>query len=248
MRVLAVVGLKGGVGKTSAAVNLAALAAQSGKRTLLWDLDPQAAATHCLHLKPKLKGGAERLLGGHRDGLAGVARPTDLKRLLVVPADTTLRDTERLLGDARKPSRLIRKLLATMKREVDVIILDCPPGLGALTVVVAENADLLLLPVVPTPLAVRAFESYVEVLADEGTPKDVFAPFLSMIDRRKPIQRRIESDIRKDKRFLGAAIPESSAVERMGDRRVPTVVSSPRSNASQEYRLLWAEAAERGNV
>ncbi len=236
------------MGKTSAAVNLAALAAQSGPRTLLWDLDPQAAATHCLHLKPKLKGGAERLLGGHRDGLATVARPTDLERLYVVPADTTLRDTERLLDRARRPSRLIRKLLGTVKGDIDVVILDTPPGLGALTEVVAENADLLLLPVVPTPLAVRAFESYVDFLADRDTPKDLFAPFLSMIDRRKPIHRQIEADIRKDKRFLGAAVPESSAVERMGERRAPTVVSSPHCTASQQYRKLWAEAAERGNV
>ncbi len=248
MRVIAVTGLKGGVGKTSAAVNLAALAAQSGARTLLWDLDPQAAATHCLHLKPKLKGGAERLLGGHRDGLAGVARPTDLKRLQVVPADTTLRATEQLLGDARKPSKLIRKLLAAMKRDLDVIILDCPPGLGALTEVVAENADLLLLPVVPTPLAVRAFESYAEFLTDHGTPKDVLAPFVSMVDRRKPIQRKLADKLQGDKRFLGAAIPESSAIERMGDRRVPTVVSSPRCTASREYRKLWAEAAERASA
>lgn len=248
MRVLAVCGLKGGVGKTSAAVNLAALAALSGQRTLLWDLDPQAAATHCLHLKPKLKGGAERLLAGHRDGLATVARPTDLERLYVVPADTTLRDTERLLGSARRPSRLIRKLLGTVKGQVDVLFLDTPPGLGALTEVVAENADLLLLPVVPTPLAVRAFESYAEFLADRDTPKDLFAPFLSMIDRRKPIHRQIEADIRKDKRFLGAAVPESAAVERMGERRAPTVVSSPHCTASRQYRKLWAEAAERGNV
>jgi len=177
-----------------------------------------------------------------------VARSTEFKRLQVVPADTTLRETERMLGDARRPSRLVRKLLATAKKEIDVLILDCPPGMGALTEVVADNADLLLLPVVPTPLAVRAFDHYVEFLTEHGTPKYVLAPFLSMIDRRKPLQRRLEAQIRKDKRFLGAAIPESSAVERMGERRIPTVLASPRSTATLEYRRLWAEASERANV
>ena len=72
MRVVAVTGLKGGVGKTSTAVNLAALSAASGMRTLLWDLDPQGAATFCLDLKPKLRGGGRRLIGG--GGLAGSGR------------------------------------------------------------------------------------------------------------------------------------------------------------------------------
>lgn len=244
---LAVTGLKGGVGKTSTAVNLAALSAEAGHRTMLWDLDSQAAATHCLHLKPKLKGGVTRLLSGQR-GLLQVSRPTEIDRLLVVPADTTLRDTDRVLLDARRPSRMVRKLLAGLKQEIDVVVLDCPPGIGTLTEVVADNADLLLVPVVPTPLAVRAYEQYVAVLTEYGTPKVVFAPYLSMIDRRKPLQRRLEQELRSDKRFLAAAIPESSAVERMGERREPTVLASPRSTASAEYRRLWVEAAERAHI
>ena len=67
MRVVAVAGAKGGVGKTAAAVNLAILSARSGHRTLLWDLDPQGAATHCYRAQAKVKGGATRLLGGKRD-------------------------------------------------------------------------------------------------------------------------------------------------------------------------------------
>ena len=67
MRVVAVAGAKGGVGKTAAAVNLAMLAAEAGHRTLLWDLDPQGAATHCYRARARVKGGATRLLGGKLD-------------------------------------------------------------------------------------------------------------------------------------------------------------------------------------
>src|SRR5690606_17131334 len=98
MYVIAVTGLKGGVGKTSTAVNLAALSAEAGYRTLLWDLDPQGAATHCLDLKPKLKGGASRLIGGGRGGLERVARSTSIERLEVVPADASVREIDRVLS------------------------------------------------------------------------------------------------------------------------------------------------------
>src|SRR3954447_25037367 len=92
MRVVACTGLKGGVGKTSTAVNLATLSAGEGLRTLLWDVDAQGAATYCLQLKPKLKGGASKLFGAARGGLGDVARATSVEGLVMVPADSTLRE------------------------------------------------------------------------------------------------------------------------------------------------------------
>lgn len=249
MRVLAVTGLKGGVGKTSAAVNLATLAAAEGRRTLLWDLDPQGAATFCLDLKPKLKGGASRLIGGSRGGLATVSRRTSIDRLTVVPADTSVRDIDRVLSVSGKPTKPIRRLLAGTKDTADVVVLDCPPGITAVVEAVVSVADVLLVPVVPEPLPLRALERFGEFLADtrSASPK-ISAPFISMIDRRKPVHRRIEAEIRIRGGFLGAAIPESSAVARMGEEQVPAVLSAPRSLAAAEYRKLWAEAFERAGT
>lgn len=249
MRVIAVTGLKGGVGKTSTAVNLAALSAAAGHRTLLWDLDPQGAATYCLDLKPKLRGGASRLIGGGRGGLGAVARHTNIERLDVVPADTTVREIDRVLSLSGKPSRPIRRLLAGTKGSADVVVLDCPPGLSAVVEAVASVADVLLVPVVPEPLPLRALERFTEFLADTKTasPK-IVAPFMSMIDRRKPIHRRVEAEIRARGGFLGAAIPESSAVARMGEDQIPVVLSSPLSLAASEYRKLWAETSERAGL
>ncbi len=249
MRVIAVTGLKGGVGKTSTAVNLAALSAQAGYRTLLWDLDPQGAATYCFALRPKLKGGAMRLIGGGRGGLAAVARHTNIAGLDVVPADHSVREIDRVLSLSAKPAKPIRRLIAGTKSSADVVVLDCPPGLSAVVEAVASVADVLLVPVIPEPLPFRALERFSEFLAETkvASPK-IVAPFLSMIDRRKPIHRRVEAEIRARGGFLGAAIPESSAVARMGEEQVPMVLSAPRSLAAAEYRKLWAEASERAGL
>ena len=246
MHVIAVTGLKGGVGKTSTAVNLAALSAGAGHRTLLWDLDPQGAATYCLDLKPKLKGGASRLIGGGRGGLHAVARRSSIDGLEVVPADASVREIDRVLSLSAKPAKPIRKLLAGTKDHADVVVLDCPPGLTAVVEAAASVADVLLVPILPEPLPVRALERFSEFLSDTkaASPK-IMAPFISMIDRRKPLHRRMEITIRDRGGFLGAAIPESSAVARMSEEQIPVVLSAPRSLAAGEYRKLWAEATER---
>lgn len=244
MRVIALTGLKGGVGKTAAAVNLAALAAAAGQRTLVWDLDPQGAATHCFRLKPKVKGGAAKLLGGDRE-LRAVIKATDHPLLDLVPGDVTMRDADVMLAAARKPARVVRRLLATARKDYDLALLDCAPGLGTVAETVTSVADLLLVPVIPAPLGLRALDQYLAFCTDHLRSPDTVAPFLSLIDRRKPLHRSVEAKIRADHRFLGAAVPMSSAVERMGNEQVPTVIAAPRSLASAGYRMLWAEVRER---
>ncbi len=249
MRVVAVTGLKGGVGKTSTAVNLAALSALEGRRTLLWDLDPQGAATYCLDLKPKLRGGATKLLRGGRGGLAGVAKLCSVEHLEVVPADHSVREIDKVLSVSGKPGKPIRRLLAGTKGSADVVVLDCPPGLSSVVEAVATVADVLLVPVVPEPLPFRALERFSTFLTEtHAASPEILAPFLSMIDRREPLHRRVEAEIRETGRFLAAAIPESSAVARMGEEQVPSVISSPNSLATTEYRKLWAETAERAGL
>ena len=246
MRVIAVTGLKGGVGKTSTAVNLAALAAVDGCRTLLWDLDPQGAATYCVAAKPKLRGGATKLLTGTRGGLLGASRRTNVEGLRVVPADSSVREVDRLLWASNRPTKLLRRLLGGVRDEVDIVVLDCPPGLSPVVEAVATVADLLLVPVVPEPLPFRALARYEDFLRDtRAASPQILGPFLSMVDRRKPMHRRIEAEVLASGRFIGAAIPESSAVARMGEEQLPAVVSSPYSLAGREYRKLWAEALER---
>ena len=157
MRVVAVAGAKGGVGKTAAAVNLAMLSAEVGFRTLLWDLDPQGAATHCYRARARVKGGATRLLGGKRD-LEAYVRHTDYDRLDLLPADPSFRVVDTILATRRWPDRVLRKLLRPLDGSYDVVILDCAPGLGVVTESVVAASDLVLAPIIPAPLAVRSLD------------------------------------------------------------------------------------------
>ena len=102
--VLASYNIKGGVGKTSAAVNLAYLAAREGASTLLWDLDPQGASTYLLRVKPKVKGGGRRLVHGETDAEARI-KGTDYDRLDLLPADFSYRHMDLHLDDTKRPTR-----------------------------------------------------------------------------------------------------------------------------------------------
>jgi cellulose biosynthesis protein BcsQ len=243
MRVVAVAGAKGGVGKTAAAVNLAMLSAEVGFRTLLWDLDPQGAATHCYRARARVKGGATRLLGGKRD-LEAYVRHTDYDRLDLLPADPSFRVVDTILSTRRWPDRVLRKLLRPLDGSYDVVILDCAPGLGVVTESVVAASDLVLAPIIPAPLAVRSLDQLEEFVQGHRPGMPLLA-FLSMLDERKVLHRQIVAQVRGDRRFALAAVPSSSAVERMGMEQIPAILASPQNLAAVAYRRLWAEVEDR---
>ncbi len=243
MRVVAVAGAKGGVGKTATAVNLAMLSAAAGYRTLLWDLDPQGAATHCYRARARVKGGATRLLGGKRE-LDAYVRHTDYDGLDLLPADPSFRVVDTILATRRWPDRVLRKLLRPLDGSYDVVVLDCAPGLGIVTESVLVASDLVLAPIIPAPLAVRSLDQLDEFIR-ENRPGLPLLAFLSMLDERKVLHRQVISQVRGDRRFALAAVPMSSAVERMGMEQVPAVLASPQNLAAIAYRRLWAEVEDR---
>ncbi len=104
MKILATYNIKGGVGKTSTAVNLAYLAAKEGYRTLLWDLDPQGAASFCFRIKPKVKGGVQAIRR-RKNILDKAVKATDYEGLDLIPADFSFRNFDQVFGDAKKPEK-----------------------------------------------------------------------------------------------------------------------------------------------
>ena len=244
MKVLATYNIKGGVGKTAAAVNLAYLAARDGRRTLLWDLDPQAAATYTLRVRPRVKGGGKALVRG-KTSLDQAVRATELDNLDLVPADFTYRNLDLALDAAKKPTRRIARLLAPLADDYDVAFLDCPPGMSLVSENVLRAVDVLLVPLIPTTLSVRTLEQLADFVAGIERPPALF-PFFSMVDGRKRLHREVIGDLRASRDDLAATvIPNLSLVEQMAVHRAPLPVFAPHSRVTRSYEELWREVQGR---
>jgi chromosome partitioning protein len=248
MKILATYNIKGGVGKTAAAVNLSYLAARDGYRTLLWDLDPQGAASFLFRVKPRVKGGGKALIQGRRP-LDEAIKGTDFDNLDLLPADFTYRNLDLLLDEAKRPERRLASLLAPLKRDYDIVILDCPPSISLLSESVLHAADLLLVPLIPTTLSVRTLDQLTDFVGEFNGHRPGVLAFFSMIDRRKRLHTQIAQDLPAQRAdFAAAAIPALSAVEQMSVQRAPVAVFAPRSQAAVQYAGLWREARERSGL
>jgi len=241
MNVLAVYSIKGGVGKTSSAVNLAHTASRTGHRTLVWDLDPQGASSYYFRIKPKIKGGSKDLIAGKRE-LDGLIKGTDFENLDLLPADFSFRNLDLVLDAKKKPTQQLKKLLKPLADEYDFIFLDCPPNISLLSEAVFEAADILLSPIIPTTLSLRTLEQLEKFIEDNDLNKLTLIPFFSMVDRRKKMHRDIMDNLLETHpEILTTAIPYASDIERMGLERMPLGGYTRKSQSTVAYDALWQE-------
>lgn len=241
MRVLAFYSFKGGVGKTAAAVNVAWEAARGGLPTLFWDLDPQGASSWYLGHDAGLRGSARKLVRQRQPVGREVCR-TPWESLHLLPADKGYRHLDLALSKADAGARTLADLLRPLSEEYALTILDCPPSYSRLAESVFRAADLMAVPVIPTPLSLRVWEELREHFRDDALSRKRLVPFLSMVDRRRRMHREwTDGSGPSLKRQTDTWIPYASHVEQMGLMRAPVGSYAPRSDAAGAYRKLWSE-------
>jgi chromosome partitioning protein len=245
MRIVAVTNIKGGVGKTTTAVNLSYLCAAGGRPTVLWDLDPQGAATYTLRCEPNERASVRKLLAGKRE-LPELIVASDYEKLDVLPADFSYRNFDVHLSERRKPTERLLRMSRSLGERYGALFLDCPPGISLLSENVLRAADVVVVPLVPTPLSVRMLVQLQDFVTGQGWSDIKLLPFFSMVDRRKSLHREVISSTREQfPSLLATEVPYASEIERMTLRRAPLPAFAPSSAAGLIYAALWAEVEGR---
>jgi cellulose biosynthesis protein BcsQ len=245
VEIIAVSNIKGGVGKTTTAVNLAYLSAAAGWRTLLWDLDPQGGATHAIGADATIDGGAKDLVRGHSD-LEEVIVSTAYENLDLLPGDLSLRRIDVHLNERKHPTQRLLKMSRSLRGRYAALFIDCAPGMSLLSENVLRAADAIVVPLVPSPLSVRMLSQLTEFVDEQGWRDLAVLPFFSMVDRRRTLHRQVIEEARGQfPQLLATEVPYWSEIERMTQRRAPLPAFAPKSPAAQIYVALWGEIDDR---
>ena len=243
-RIIACYNLKGGVGKTTAAVNLA-YAASRARRVLLWDLDPQGAASYFFRIRPKVKGGVKKLLSGKRK-LADFIKATNFENLDLMPADFSYRNLDLYLRKKKKTRERLAQLLEPVRGDYDYVILDSPPGISLMHENIFQAAEALVVPLIPTFLSLRVYEKLKTYFDKHGWTAVQLLPFLSMVDRRRSLHRDMVGQFARDHaESLRTWIGYASMVELMGRYRAPLQTFAQASEPAQAFDTLWKEVTSR---
>jgi len=228
---------KGGTGKSTSAINLAALSALEGSKTLLWDLDPQGSASYVLSPESGLEHSAKKLLSGQKDWIKEV-QSTRIPGLSLIPGDSSLRNWDILLENEKGSKKLLGSWLKPLKDNFETIILDCPPGLSLLSENLFRAADCILAPILVSDLGLRALEQIQNFIQTDSKINPPVLPFLSLVDRRKKNHRLLAEN--PPKGFLRSYIPLLGEIESLHPHKTLAVCSA-KTQSRALYEKLWSE-------
>jgi len=237
---IALYNIKGGVGKTAGCVNLAYLAAEQGKKVILWDMDPQGAASYYFKQTAKLKGGVKKMLQAEIS-LSDNIHETGIENLDIIPADFSNRELDVILTGIKQSKRKFKTLINQLEGLYDYLFIDCPPGIGPLSEAIFAAADYIVLPTIPTTLSIRTYEMVKGFFEANNLDAERIRCYFSMVDIRKNLHNETLAQYYKSKHFLKNYIPYLSTIEKMGTQVAPVAVFAPSSYAAQCFRDVWKE-------
>jgi chromosome partitioning protein len=246
MQIFSSYSIKGGVGKTALAVNLACHLRERGWRTLLVDLDPQAAATFYFRVDPVPPDQRDVPEIFTDEWAVHNVRESNYPGLDILPSGLDSRHFDLWLAARKKPRKQVRRFLEDLSGGYGAVVLDCPPGLTMLAENIFRASDAIVVPVIPTPLSGRTLEQLVAFLAAEQLDATGLMPFFSMVQGSKRLHGEMQAGLREQfPGFLQTEIPFSVDVEAMGIHREPLVVWGKSRPAAQAFRDLCDEILNR---